>query len=297
MTIPKFDEMYKEILIVISDDKVHNNEDLRNSVAQMKGVTDEERTTLLKSGIKRVFDDRINWARTYLKAAGLLDYPQRGKTQITEEGKRVLSQNHDVIDNKFLNNYVSNRSFNSNSQSDIDTEIQSTITPIERIETAIAEINSSLAGELITEILSHPPKFFENLVVKLLVKMGYGGSLGDEAGSITPLSRDAGIDGVIREDKLGFSNIFIQAKCWNPVNTVERPEIQTFVGAIANKAGTGLFITTAKFSDGAKQCAKENHIVLIDGNHLTSLMIEHSVGVSTKQTYAVKNIDSDFFAE
>jgi restriction system protein len=145
--------------------------------------------------------------------------------------------------------------------------------------------------------MSQPPAFFEDMVVKLLVKMGYGGSLGDEAGQVTKLSNDEGIDGVIREDKLGFSNIYIQAKRWNPDKTVNRPDVQAFVGAIANKAGKGLFITTATFSDGAKQCAKENHIVLIDSNRLTSLMIEYGVGVSTTQTYEIRKIDSDFFTE
>jgi restriction system protein len=165
------------------------------------------------------------------------------------------------------------------------------------MEGAFSEINFSLGDELLTEIMSQPPEFFERLVVKLLVKMGYGGLLGDSAGQTTKLSGDEGIDGVIREDKLGFSNIYIQAKRWNVSRIVNRPDIQAFVGAIANKAGKGLFITTAAFSDGAKQCARENHLVLIDGNRLASLMIEYGVGVSVIQTYEIKKIDSDFFAE
>ena len=144
--------------------------------------------------------------------------------------------------------------------------------------------------------MNREPAFFEWLVVKLLEKMGYGGSL-EGAGTVTRLSGDDGIDGIIREDKLGFSNIFIQAKRYALDRTVNKPDIQGFVGAIANKAGKGLFITTARFSDGAKQCARENHIVLIDGEKLTSLMIEYGVGVSTIQTYEVKKLDSDFFTD
>jgi restriction system protein len=300
MAMPKYDDIYKEILTTLTDGEIHSIEELRDAVAKLTGVTTSERAVMLESGSKPVFDDRVGWARTYLKAAGLVDYPRRGATQITDEGKRVLSRNPAVIDNNFLREYESFRAFQSRTKSKLSLEVRETqdnTTPAERIETAFAEINSSLGYELLTEIMSQPPAFFEDMVVKLLVKMGYGGSLGDEAGQVTRLSNDEGIDGVIREDKLGFSNIYIQAKRWNPDKTVNRPDVQAFVGAIANKAGKGLFITTATFSEGAKQCAKENHIVLIDSNRLTSLMIEYGVGVSTTQTYEIKKIDSDFFTE
>jgi restriction system protein len=302
MAIPKYDGIYKEILIAVSDGDIHSINGVRDSVAQQKGVTTEERVVLLDSGTKPVFDDRVGWARTYLKAAGLVDYPRRGFTRITDVGKSVLESNPAVIDNAFLRQYDSFREFQSRTKSNATSVVESVVndtqenaTPAERMENAFAEINSSLGDEILAEIMNQSPEFFERLVVKLLVKMGYGGALGDNAGQITPQSGDEGIDGVIREDKLGFSNIYIQAKRWDIGRTVNRPDIQAFVGAIANKAGKGLFITTALFSDGAKQCARENHVVLIDGNRLTSLMIEYGVGVSTMQTYEIKKIDSDFF--
>jgi restriction system protein len=304
MAIPKYDDIYKEILLAVADGKIHSIEHVRNKITELKGVTTEECTVMLDSGAKPVFDDRVGWARTYLKAAGLVDYPKRGFTQITDEGRRVLSSsNPTVLDNAFLRQYESFRAFQSrtrqrtNPSGSVGSDTQENATPAERIETAFSEINSSLGDELLTEIMSQAPDFFERLVVKLLVKMGYGGTLGDTAGQVTKLSGDEGIDGVIREDKLGFSNIYIQAKRWDITRTVNRPDIQAFLGAIANKAGKGLFITTAAFSDGAKQCAKENHVVLIDGNRLTSLMIEYSLGVSGIQTYEIKKIDSDFFTE
>jgi restriction system protein len=302
MSIPKYDDMYKEILAAIGDGEVHHIEELRGSVAQLKGVTVADRAVMLDNGSKPKFDDRVGWARTYLKAAGLIDYPRRGATQITDEGKRVLSQNLPAIDNGFLRRYESFRAFltrakSKSSHTESNSGAQDDTTPAERIEIAFLEMNSSLGDELLAEIMNQPPAFFEDVVVKLLVRMGYGGSLGDEAGKVTKLSGDEGIDGVIREDKLGFSNVYIQAKRWNSDKTVNRPDIQAFVGAIANKAGKGLFITTAAFSDGAKQCARENHIVLIDGNRLTALMIEYNVGVSATQIYEIKKIDSDFFAD
>ncbi|MDR0498528.1 MAG: restriction endonuclease [Holophagales bacterium] len=304
MAIPKYHEIYKEILIALSDGDIHSIDSVRNSVADQKGVTASERTILLDSGTRPVFDDRIGWARTYLKAAGLVDYPRRGFTRITEEGKSVLTANPTLIDNAFLRKYESFCEFNlrekpnaSATMKSVINDTQDNTTPTERMGIAFAEINSSLGDEILSEIMSQSPRFFEILVVKLLVKMGYGGALGDNAGQVTPISGDDGIDGFIREDKLGFSNIYIQAKRWNIERTVNRPDIQAFVGAIANKAGKGLFITTASFSDGAKQCARENHVVLIDGNRLTTLMIEYGIGVSTTQTYEIKKLDSDFFTD
>ncbi|MDR0520195.1 MAG: restriction endonuclease [Clostridiales Family XIII bacterium] len=305
MAIPKYDAIYKELLIAISDGDAYSIDAVRNKVAEMKGVTEDERTILLESGSKPIFNDRVGWARTYLKAAGLLSYPKRGFSQITDEGRRVLSDDSVTIDNNLLRNYASFIDFQSRSRNylptaaaaDSNDQSESNATPAERLESAFCEINSSLEDELLSEIMGLSSAFFEKLVVMLLVKMGYGGSLGEDAGLVTRMSGDEGIDGVIREDKLGFSNIYIQAKKWDIARKVNRPDIQAFVGAIANKAGKGLFITTASFSDGAKQCAKENHVVLIDGNKLTSLMNEYGLGVSITQTYDIKKIDSDFFSE
>jgi restriction system protein len=164
------------------------------------------------------------------------------------------------------------------------------------MENAFSEINSELKSEILNEIMMQEPAFFERLVVKLLIKMGYGGSLNGK-GIVTPPSNDEGIDGIIREDKLGFSNIFIQAKRYAIESTIGRPDIQAFVGAIARREGKGLFITTGKFTSNAREYAKNNHIVLVDGNDLADLMIEYNLGVSTVHDYEIKRIDTDFFDE
>lgn len=167
----------------------------------------------------------------------------------------------------------------------------------ERMQSAFSETNDNLADELLDKIMSREPAFFENLVVKLLVKMGYGGG-NEGSGIVTPASGDSGIDGIIREDKLGFSNIYIQTKRYDRNSTVSRPEIQKFIGAIAEyKNKKGLFVTTAKFSSEAKKSSETSQIVLIDGERLAKLMIEYGVGVSTVQIFEIKKIDSDFFSE
>ena len=302
MAIPKYNDLYREILVSISDGIEHPSADIRDSVAKQKRLTSDERAVMFNK-YQSTFDYRVAWARTYLKAAGLIVYPKRGFTQITDEGRKVLADTKAVINNDYLRRYKSFCAFISNSVQNTKTSnkaedaTQISETPHERIDVAFSEIHASLCDELLTEIMNQAPAFFEGLVVQLLVKMGYGGSAGDNAGQVTKLSSDEGIDGIIREDKLGFSNIFIQAKRWDIKRTVNRPDIQAFVGAIANKAGKGLFISTATFSEGAQKCAKENHVVLIDGNRLAALMIEHGVGVSTTQTYEIKKIDSDFFSE
>jgi restriction system protein len=303
--IPKFNEMYQAILTTVGDEKDYSLPQLRDSVAVIKNVSDDSRNIMLDSGVRSVFDDRVGWARTYLKAAGLITYPKRGITRITDLGKQILENHLSELDNEYLKKFDSFRDFllrkrdeNSSVPKEKEDELASDdITPLERMQKAFSEINSSIGYELLSEIMSRPPDYFEKIVIKLLVKMGYGGVLGEEAGKVTRSKSDEGIDGVVRQDKLGFSNIYIQAKRWNQDKTVNRPDIQAFVGAIANKKGNGLFITTASFSDGAKQCAKENHVVLIDGKELTSLMIDHGLGVSTSEIYEIKKIDSDFFEE
>ena len=300
VSIPKHYELYREVLQSLETGGVRSITEIRDFVAEQKNVSEEDRTIPLKSGRRLMFDDRVYWARTYLKAAGFIDYPKRGFTQITDEGKKVLNENPQPLDTAYLSKYESFRAFVGSKPKDDAGEAaeddRMEQTPQERMDSSFSQINSVLSGEILGEIMALSPTFFEWLVVRLLEQMGYGGSL-DGAGVVTPRSGDDGIDGIIREDKLGFSNIYIQAKRYALDRTVNKPELQGFVGAIANKAGKGLFITTAKFSDGARQCAKENHIVLVDGDKLAELMIEYGVGVSTIQTYEIKKLDSDFFAE
>jgi restriction system protein len=301
MAMPKYHEIYNEILTAVADGKTHDIESVRTSVARQKGVSDEERLILLASGTRPVFDDRVGWARTYLKAAELIEYPSRGKTCITSIGKALIESNPPRIDNDYLEQYDSFKEFRARSKSGEKVSDAGTIedmsTPTERMQSAFAEINDSLADELLAEIMSQSPTFFEQAIIKLLVKMGYGGG-NEGAGIVTPASGDGGIDGIIREDKLGFSNIYVQAKRYDRNSTVGRPEIQKFIGAIAEyKNKKGLFVTTAKFTGEAKRTAEASQIVLIDGERLAKLMIEYGVGVSTVQTLEIKRVDSDFFSE
>jgi restriction system protein len=303
MAIPKYDELYKEILQALADGETLSNAALYGHVARQKGVTPEERAELLPSGIRPIFDDRVAWTRTYLKQAGLLAYPKRGHSCLTAEGRKVLDENPAVLNNAYLMRYESFRSFvspisHTHAEAILPSlpESETDSTPQEQMDHAIKHINLSLGDDLLSEIMQQNPEFFERLVVRLLLKMGCGSSR-DEAGFVTQRSRDEGIDGIIKEDKLGFSNIYIQAKRWDRERMISRPEIQKFKGAIVGATEKGLFITTAKFSEDAERYAKAQHIVLVDGARLVSLMIEHDVGVSAVQSYTIKKVDADFFVE
>jgi restriction system protein len=263
-------------------------------------VTDEDKKILLPSGTGPVFDNRIGWARTYLKKAGLLESTKRGYVKITERGLNVLKQNPSEINVKFLKQFpefVEFQTVKPKSESKEDSEEEKTKTPEELLETAYQELNDQLAGDLLKQIKSIPPSLFERVVIKLLVAMGYGGTLKD-AGEAIGKTGDEGIDGVIKEDRLGLDAIYIQAKRWE--NTVSRPEIQKFAGALqGQRAKKGIFITTSEFSRDAQEYISkiDTKIVLIDGKQLAKLMIDFSVGVTTISNYQVKKIDSDFFSE
>ena len=289
----------------LSDGESHTTREIADKVAFRVGVTLEERQQELLSG-SHIYNDRISWACTYLKKATLIENTKRACYRVTEEGKRILSNPPAVLDNRFLCRFPSFQTFyrrkttdndasDSSSQISLET-LETNETPNDRIKRAHSELNNKLAEELLAEIMAKDSDFFEELVVKLLLKMGYGGSASD-SGFKTKRTNDGGIDGVIREDKLGFDQIYIQAKRWDPETSISRPEIQKFSGALQEvKASKGLFITTAKFSDGAKTSAERQRIVLVDGNRLTKLMIEYNVGVSTVAKYEIKAIDSDFFS-
>lgn len=312
MAIPKYDELYSSLLNCLADQKIHTNKQLTDFIAEDMRISPESRGEILSSG-KNVFYNRVTWACVYLKKAGLIESPKRGHYHITEEGLRVFSSPPPVLDNNFLCRYPSFQSFKNHTASkqskpkdmafsdcaSVSTEPpgRSNETPQDLIDQAISSLNQNLADDLMSEIMAKDSAFFEGLVVKLLLKMGYGGSVSD-SGFVTQKSNDGGIDGIIREDKLGFDQIYIQAKRWDPEMTVSRPEIQRFSGALQDKgASKGLFITTAKFSEGAKDSAEKQHIVLVDGARLTKLMIEYNLGVSSVATYEIKSIDSDFFSD
>lgn len=301
MSIPKYNELYLPVLKALSDGESHTLREIADKIAPHVGITPEERQRELLPSGSPVYYDRASWACTYLKKAGLIENTKRGSYRLTEAGKQILSNPPAVLDNRFLCQFPSFQAFYRRKGTESDSmqisleTTETNETPNERIKRAYSELNDKLAEELLAEIMAKDSDFFEELVVKLLLKMGYGGSVSD-SGFRTQRTNDGGIDGVIREDKLGFDQIYIQAKRWDPETSISRPEIQKFSGALQEvKASKGLFITTAKFSDGAKTSAERQRIVLVDGTRLTKLMVEYNVGVSTVAKYEIKAIDSDFF--
>lgn len=304
MSIPKYDEMYREFLDCLADGQAHKSKEVKDIVAKRLSISAKEREELLPSGKQALFDNRIGWTRTYLKKAGLVQSPARGIYVLTPAGKQVLLENPAKIDNTYLQRFESFRNFVSADQSEenegMNVPTVSSQTPQDVLDDAFRKINQTLCDDLLAEIVKQSPAFFEHLVIKLLTQMGYGGTV-EHAGEVIGQSGDEGIDGIIREDKLGFNLIYIQAKRWDCDATVGRPEIQKFVGALAGQgASKGLFITTAKFTKEARQYAEKQHttkVVLVDGQTLARLMIEYNLGVSTEATYRIKRIDTDFFSD
>lgn len=303
MPIPSYQDFMLPILKIVSHNKSISLQETYTGIADEFNLSKDERVELLPSGRQKVYKNRIGWAVTYLKKAELLEYPSRGIIQITLRGKEVLKQNPETIDNSFLKqfdefnefrkrNTKSNNTIQKN-QDKSDTDK----TPEELLDDSINEINSSLETELLESLLKCSPNYFEQVVVDIIVAMGYGGS-DQEAGEIVGKSGDEGIDGIIKEDRLGLDVLYLQAKRW--ANVVGRPEIQKFVGALQGKrAKKGIFITTSTFTEHARKYVEqiENRVILIDGNKLAKLMIEYGLGVSTKKTYYVKQIDTDYFDE
>ncbi len=297
MPIPKYNQMYKLFLEAIKDGSTYTIKQVKDIIAKKLSITDAERLELLPSGLQSVFDNRIGWTRTYLKKAELIDSPARATFVITDRGKRVIAENPTIIDDKYLMQFNSFKNFikpSSNAQTLVEAETSSD-SPADAFEKSFVQINAQLADEILSEIIKLSPTAFEQMAIDLLYKMGYGAF--ENAGTTTTKSGDEGIDGIIREDKLGFNLIYIQAKKWNLSSTVGRPEVQKFVGATSGKGGKGLFITTAKFTKEAIDYAKNQHIVLIDGEKLAKLMIEHDFGVTPKKVFEIKTIDTDMFNE
>ncbi len=302
--IPDYQSLMLPLLKLVSDKQEHKYRDIIEILATEFQVTDEERKELLASGNQAIFDNRVGWAKTYLKKARLLDSPKRATFVITQTGLDTLKKNPDRIDAKYLRQFPAFLEFQNASRNDNETEETTTIaiseqTPEESLDKAYQRIRKSLASELLNKVVELSPIFFERLVVELLVKMGYGGSIKD-AGKAIGKSGDEGIDGTIKEDKLGLDIIYIQAKRWKPSNVVGRPELHKFVGALAGQgAKKGIFITTSNFTKEALDYTPKNEtkIVLIDGEQLTQLMIDYNLGCTTQQIYELKKIDSDYFGE
>lgn len=302
--IPNYQVLMLPLLKAVKDQKEYKLNDIVDILANEFKLSEEERKELLPSGQSFLFGNRVGWARTYLKKAGLLDSPKRGYLIITQRGLDVLKQNPKEVNVALLQQFSEFLEFQSSKRDDNTTEntiiqSESIQTPEEILENSYQDIRKSLAQELLDKITKLSPTFFERLVVELLVKMGYGGSMKD-AGKALGKSGDEGIDGTIKEDKLGLDIIYIQAKRWQPGNVVGRPEIHKFVGALAGQgAKKGIFITTSTFTKDALKFVPRNEtkIVLIDGYLLAQLMIDYNLGVATQQVYEIKKIDSDYFEE
>jgi len=304
MAIPDYQSIMLPLLKLASDKKVHSLRTAIEKLAHQFSLTAEEREELLPSGRQATFDNRVGWARTYLKKAELLTSPKRGYFEITARGLDVLKQNPETITWQYLMQFEEFVEFQSPKEK---TAVSSTPlvndkvddqTPEEEMETVYQQLREELASELLDAIKGCTPTFFEHLVVDLLVKMGYGGTRKD-AGEAIGKSGDGGIDGIIKEDRLGLDIVYIQAKKWDG-NVIGRPEIQKFAGALqGQRARKGVFITTSTFTQHARDFVSriDSKIVLIDGEQLAQLMIDYDMGVSRIATYDIKRVDSDYFTD
>lgn len=304
MALPTYQTAMLPLLRFASDGQEHSLREATLAVSDAFHLTEEERSQLLPSGRKPVIDDRVAWARVYMGQAGLLESTRRGFFRISRRGLELLASNPQTVNDKTLKQYPefvdfisrkSKRKILENSDAEIPSQSEST--PEESLEDAYRSIRNRLAVELLDQIKSCSPAFFERLVVQLLVAMGYGGTR-EDAGEAIGKSGDGGIDGIIKEDRLGLDVIYLQAKRWE--GTVSRPEIQKFAGALqGRRAKKGVFITTSDFSKEAREFASaiDNKIILIDGNELAEYMIDFNVGVAVESVFEIKRIDSDYFIE
>ena len=302
MAIPKYNELYRLVLLSLQDVGTHSMKEVRDFIISTLHLTEQDLAETLPSNPKSsVFSGRVGWAKTYLLKAQMIDSPQRGHIFITPSGKALLESGISITNTvlaqkcpEFLDFY---RRKNSGSDSITlapdEVQAEAPETPQETFDRVYAIINEQLADDLLAEVLNQTPAFFEQLVVDLMKAMNYG------EGFVTKYSGDDGIDGIIHEDQLGFNLIYIQAKRWKPDVTIGKPELQKFAGAMMGppRVEKGLFITTAKFSPKARDFANAQHIILVDGKRLTELMIEYGVGVSTQKAYLIKRVDSDYFSD
>lgn len=302
MTMPKYHQMMLPILKLLADEKKHRFLEIKNTIAQQFDLNENERNEKLPSGAQSIFDNRVGWAKTYLKKAGLIDYPERGYVIINAKGKDILKENLSELTARELSQYEGFLEFQGLANTTQNVEIieqEITATPQESLDKAYSSLNNELMSELLANIESCSPFFFEKLVVDLLINMGYGGSR-KEAGKAFQSSGDGGIDGIIKEDRLGLDVIYIQAKRWKKESVIGRPEIQKFAGALQGvRAKKGIFITTSTFSKEACSYVDqiETKIILVDGKQLAEYMIDSNTGVNTVDIYKIKKIDLDYFQD
>lgn len=302
--MPNWEGFMLPTLKVMSDGQIRHKRELQPLVADEINLTDQQRNDMLPSGNQLRWLNRIDWGLSFLTRIGALERAKRAHYVITDAGREVLKKfphQLSVRDLEALGNNPNSKirvySKTGESQETTSIEIENTheLTPIEQVQDGIERINDELAKQLLSRLQGKDPGFFEEAVLQLLLAMGYGGTNGK--GTVTALSNDGGIDGVIDQDILGLNRVYIQAKRYATQNTVGRPDLQGFVGALSGKADSGVFITTSCFSENAKLYATNvpTRIILIDGQRLTELMIKFRVGVQTKDTYHVVEIDEDFF--
>lgn len=312
MSIPTYEEVMLPLLEVIYDGSIYTNKECEKKLSKIFKLTNDELNERLSSG-KKTFYDRLNWAKTYLKNAGLVaSTEKRGMFKITQEGRMLVESKPKEIDSKYLRRYPKfieylERSSKKKSSEELIIEenkithdIKITKTPLEELEESYIAIKDSLRDELLEKLKQVDFYKFENIVVDLIIRMGYGGSKSEAKRSLTKKGSDEGIDGIINEDRLGLDRIYVQAKRWKD-NNVSRPEVQKFAGALDGQGSTkGIFITTSNFTKEAIEFSNNlfnKKIILIDGYKLAELMIEFNVGISTEVIYEIKRIDSDYFLD
>ena len=301
MTVPAYDKFMLPILQLLAEGKERTIAEINDAMVKKFSLSPADLNERNESG-QTTFYNRVAWARTYMKKAGLLESTSAGRFKITPRGVEVLNQRPPGINLQFLLKFPEFKEFRSPGKPRGQSETQATIpleesqTPEEIISTNYAKHNAKLAEDLLDNIKSNSPKFFENLVLDLLVAMGYGGSRKDA--EAVGRSGDGGIDGVVKQDKLGLDTVYVQAKKWE--GPVPGDRIRSFSGSLdENKASKGVIITTSSFSEGARKSAQSigKKIILIDGDKLTQLMIDHGIGVTSGANYTVKKVDSEYFFE
>lgn len=299
MAIPSYEKFLLPVLKLLSDGKVRTKQEIVRTMAKQFQLSEDELAETLPSQTQPTYVNRIGWAITYLKKAELIVSPSRANFKITDEGKKLVENNVSDLTAKVLKQYEPFLKFikTSHKQNDTDHTIQEETTPLENIINNFELLKKEVCDEILQKILEQSSDFFEQLVVDLVVAMGYGGSI-EDAGKATKRTGDEGIDGIIKQDRLGLDNIYLQAKRWQRDNVVSRPEIQKFVGALAGQgARKGIFITTSRFSKDALEYKPRNDtsVILIDGQKLVELMYEYNIGVTTEMKFEIKRLDSDYF--
>ena len=307
MPVPDYETLMRPTLAVLADGQPRTRPQLRDAVAPLAGVDGEDLLVMLPSGKATVFGSRVGWALTYMSQAGLITRPKRGVYVISERGRNVLQTHANRVDSKVLEQFPEFQEF-KNRRSERGEPVGThdeppsvnvaALSPTEAIERLVSDADDAVAAELLDRVLAQPPVFLERLSLRLLQAMGYGGR--EAILTHTGKPGDAGLDGIIRQDALGIDLVGVQAKRYDRVSSVQRPEMQAFVGALQGaQTSRGVFVTTARFSSGARQFADQvaMRLILIDGTELTRLMVRYDVGVAVKETYQLKSVDDDFFED